>query len=147
MNSRSDYNVSSKLICVCLAIRLLNSHWMILTFNSISFHPFSLTDMNVCGDAIALLTVDMMCALCLCELLSSFDNQPFEELCGWIKAQHNPSAKCDIFVHHTNNTKNYTQENNTAVYTEMKCLFNSGRLSLCSSSLVTFNPFGQKQST
>lgn len=49
----------------------------------------------------------------LYEFLSSFDNQPFEELCGWIKAQRNPSVKCDIFVHRTNNTKNYTQYNNT----------------------------------
>lgn len=86
-------------------------------------------------------------------LLSKSNNQPFEELCGWIKALPNPSAKCDISMHsNTNNIRKTTHKNNigsniSAAIDEMvaKCLCECVRvysvcLSLFSSSLVTFNP-------
>lgn len=55
--------------------------------------------------------------VCIRSLLSNSNKQPFEELCGWIKAQHNPSTKCDIFMHRTNITSKLNTKNNKHIDT------------------------------
>lgn len=90
-------------------------------------------------------------SICVRTLLSSSNNQPFEELYGWIKAQHNPSAKCDIFIHTTQTPKTIhkkTMTNPKDYENEMFVHFVWTRLSLVSSLLAIFNPlysFRRKQ--